>query len=100
EHLAVAPRLHDRLRLIEDRDERHAAETLEVLDERPHDRFRLLVVNERDLDVTRILQTTSEEVHTLLRVVHEANVDVPEVVLREFAGQTLEAHDRPRRRRT
>ncbi|MFO0743392.1 MAG: hypothetical protein U0270_46420 [Labilithrix sp.] len=48
---SVSPRLHDRLRLLKDSDERNAAEALEVHDERAHDRLGLLVLHERHVDV-------------------------------------------------
>ncbi len=65
-----------------------------MIDECPDERLRLFVGHDRDLGPARVLQTGREKVDALPRPVEKAHVDLPEIVLREFAGKALEADER------
>src|SRR5207237_839642 len=82
---ALAALLHDRLRPIEDCEERQPAECDEVPREAADDGLGALVVDERHRDEAGELEARGEEVHALRAPVDKADVDVAEVVLREFA---------------
>ena len=78
---SFAALLHDGARAIEDGHQRQTAERDEVPRETAHDRLDALVVDDRDGDESRVLQSRSKEVNALLATVDEAHVDVSEVVL-------------------
>src|SRR5207344_1248767 len=52
-----------------------------------------LVRHDRHGDEPRVLQPRGEESDALRAAVDVAHVDLPEVVLRELAGEALEAND-------
>nr|HEX4319153.1 hypothetical protein [Kofleriaceae bacterium] len=89
----LVPRQRDRLGPVEDREQRKTTPRSEVIDHRAHQRLDLLVRHEAHLHPARVLQPRGEEVHALLPPVEKPHVDVPEVVLREFAGEALEPDD-------
>jgi hypothetical protein len=70
------------------------AERGEVVDEGPGQRLHLLVRNDGDLDPPGVLEARRKEVNPSTRPVEEVHPDASEVVLRELAGQPLEAHHR------
>jgi hypothetical protein len=72
----------------------------EVVDERTHQCLRLLVRDDRHRRPARVLQARRKEMHALPRAIEEAHVDLSEIVLREFSGETLESHERPHPRRS
>jgi hypothetical protein len=96
---ALAALLDDGPRAVEDGHQGQSAEGDEVAREAAHDRLDALVVDERDRNEARVLEPRGEEVNALPASVDEGDVDVPEVVLRELAGQPLEAHDGSHARR-
>jgi hypothetical protein len=92
----LGPLERNRLRSIEDSEQRKTTPCCEVLDHRAHERFDLFVLDERYLHPARVLQTRGEEVHALLSPVEETNVNVSEVVLRKLAGESFETNHRSR----
>ena len=72
----LAALLYDRLRAIEDGEQRQAAEGDEVAGEAAHDRLDVLVLDDCDGDEARVLQPRGEEVDALLATVDERDVDV------------------------
>jgi hypothetical protein len=88
-----------RLRPIEHRQQRHAAEHIEVPDQGPYERLDLFVGHERHRDEPRILEPRRKKVSPARRPVHEPDVDVSEVMLGKLAGKTLEPDQGPRHRR-
>ena len=69
DHAIAAPLQRDRLRPIEHRHQRNAAEGGEMIDQRAHERFDALIGHERDLDPARVLQPRRKEVHLRLGAV-------------------------------
>lgn len=90
----------DRARSVEHGEQRHTAERNEVADQRSHQRLDALIRHQRHGDEARVLQSRREEVDPLLGAVDVTHIDVPEVMLRELARQSLEAHHRRRTPRT
>ncbi|MGQ0648439.1 MAG: hypothetical protein ACT4P7_12810 [Gemmatimonadaceae bacterium] len=95
----LSPVEGDCLGAIKHGEQRNPAHGGEVIDERPGERLHLLVGNEGHLDPPRILEARRKEVDPPTRPVEEADEDTAEVVLREFPGQSFEAHHRAWRRR-
>lgn len=89
----------DGLGVIEDAGERDASEAHEAGDQRAHQGLHLLVRDDRDVDPARVLQPRREEVDLLRRARGVAHDHLAEVVLAEFARQSLEAHERRLHRR-
>jgi hypothetical protein len=100
QHLAVRPPgQRDRRRPIEHRRQRHPTHCREMPHERPRQRLDPLVRYQRDLRPARVLQARREEAHQLHAATEEADLHLPEVVLRELARDPLEAHERLHRAR-
>jgi hypothetical protein len=89
----LGPLERDRLGPIEDRDQRDTSPRSEVVDHRTHERLDLFVLDQTHLHPARILETRGEEVHALKTTVEVAHVNMPEVMLRELASESLEAND-------
>ncbi|MEO8604604.1 MAG: hypothetical protein ABI629_18685 [bacterium] len=70
-----------------------------MIGHRTDQRFGHLVVNQRHLDPARPLEARRKEVQALDTLIEVLHLDLPEVVLQEFAGQSLEAHLHRFRRR-
>jgi hypothetical protein len=65
-----------------------------VSDQRPQQRLHTLIGGEGDLDEAGVLEARSKEVVVLASAVDETDLDLPEVVLRELARESLEANHR------
>ena len=91
------PRQRDGFRPIEHRQERNPPDGGEVIHQCADERLRLLIRHDRHLDPSRVLEPRCEKVDALLPTTDEPNVDVAEVVLREFPGEPFEAHERAHR---
>ena len=85
---------HDGLGVVEHRHERHTAEHLEGVKERPYERLDAFVGDDPHVGESRELQPRGEEVEPLLRAVVVSDLDRPEVMLGELPGQALEADQR------
>ena len=65
-----------------------------MLRQAPHQTLHRLVLYQRDTHPARVLQTRGKEVDAPHRAVPKLHVHLPEIVLAEFAGQTLETYQR------
>ncbi len=100
DHAIATPLERHRLRPIEDRHQRNAAEGGDVIHQRAHQGLDLLVGHHRHLGPAGVLQTRGKEVHDLLRLVLIAHAHFAEIVLREFARQPFESDQRRHDART
>jgi hypothetical protein len=94
DHAIPAPLQRHGLRSIEHRDQGNAAEGGNVIDKRTHQRFDLLVGDQRHFCPARVLQSRGEEVHDLLRPVLITDAHLAEIMLGGFAGEPFESHQR------
>ena len=93
-HAIAAPLQRHRFRSIKHRDQGDAAKCLDVIDERAHQTFDLLIGHQRHRGPARVLQARGEEVHDLLRPVLIAHAHFAEIVLRKFSGKPFDPDQR------
>jgi len=63
-----------------------------MLRQAAHQRLHRLILHQRDADQPRVLQARGKKVDTARRAIPKLHLHLPEVVLAEFAGQTLKTH--------
>lgn len=85
----AAPLQRDGLRPIKYRDQGDAAKAGDVIDERAHQAFDLLIGDQRHFGPARVLQSRGEEMHDLLGAVLIVHADFAKVVLRKLSGGGL-----------
>jgi len=88
----MVPGKGDRPRAVKDGEQRYAAHRCEMGGDGPDEGLHPLVRDDGHLGIAGPFQAGGEEVDPLLGAVEEHDIDLPEVVLSELAGNPLEAH--------
>src|SRR5256884_6456400 len=84
-HFPVLLPFHsDGLRPVEHAQQRTSTPILKMLRQSSHQTFHLLVLDQTDPDISRVLQARGEEMHPLDGTIEKLYVHLPKVVLTEF----------------